>query len=459
MNKLLNNKRYCVVGTGLTGLATVRYLLSKQYHVELFDTRTELKNIEAIKEEFPGIDITLGNLEQINFSINDVLIVSPGIALTELFIEQAKANGAIISSDVEIFILENNKPVVAITGSNGKSTAVSLLTYVLNSIDCQSIAAGNIGLPVLEAITQDVDIFILELSSFQLERLQVCPSAVASILNVSEDHLDRYASMTVYAESKQIIYTQANAVVMNAQDNLTHTNKPVPQLSFGTTGAEFSYEESNGDVKLYSASEFLFNASEMRLKGSHNIENVLAVLAIVKHLIQQHILTVSLDSCLPAIKTFTGLPHRCQFIHSINDVDYINDSKATNVGASLAALNGLQSSYKTITLLLGGVDKTSDFSSLAAYVSENAVNTIIYGQDASIIAKAFDAASSEYLLADSMLAALTLAESTTVKNSAVLLAPACASFDEFDNFNARGNAFITAVKLLASNQHKELIND
>lgn len=449
--KMLNtNKRYCVVGTGLTGLATVRYLLSKNCTVELLDTRVGISNNSEIEQEFSGVPLSLGNLDTFVFTASDILIVSPGIALNMPFIVQAKNAGATISSDIELFHQQNTKTVVAVTGSNGKSTVVSLLAHVLNDISVKSIAVGNIGLPVLQAIDLDIDVFVLELSSFQLERLSYCPSAVACVLNLSEDHMDRYDSMSDYAKTKQLIYKDCQAVVVNSADALTQSPYEKIQFSFGRD-ADFSYQDNNGEVGLY-FHQHLMNASELTLKGTHNIENVLSVLAILEHLINQKIITCSLSDCFSAIQNFAGLAHRCQFIARVNGVDYINDSKATNVGASLAALTGLQDAYSQITILLGGVDKSSDFSELVTYIAQHDVKAVLYGKDANVIAQFFQSQSVTYQNVDTMQQAFVTASEKAPSGSAVLLAPACASFDAFKDFSARGTAFIHAVEALSINQ-------
>ncbi|MCK5880766.1 MAG: UDP-N-acetylmuramoyl-L-alanine--D-glutamate ligase, partial [Sinobacterium sp.] len=347
---------------------------------------------------------------------------------------------------------QNTKPVVAITGSNGKSTVVSLLASVLNSVSVKAIAAGNIGLPALEVINNDIDVFVLELSSFQLERMTTCPSSVACMLNLSEDHMDRYDSMDDYAQAKHIIYKGALSTVFNISEVLTQASSDAPSFSFGklSAQADFSYDSANGGI--YYQNECLLNAGDLTIKGSHNIENVLAVLAILKQLIQQSVISCSLKDCLAAIKTFSGLSHRSQFVATVDHVDYIDDSKATNVGASLAALLGLQSSYSEIIILIGGVDKASDFSKLINYIANHQVRAVIYGQDAPVIQSAFDLESVPYSNAKTMLQALDVAIKCAAHKSAILLAPACASFDEFKNFSERGDAFINAVKRLAINE-------
>ena len=458
MITLLNkNKRYCVVGAGLTGLASLRFLLSIGCDVVLLDTRSDVPNRKEIITEFPNIELFFGGLDEFECNSSDILIVSPGIALSESFVIQAKNQGAYISSDIEIFLTVNTKPVVTVTGSNGKSTVVTLLAHVLNSVNVKAAAIGNIGVPVLDAANLDVDVFIIELSSFQLERLTQCPSDVACILNVSEDHLDRYDSMQDYVAAKQVIYCGAKSVVVNAPDKLTRYQGSVNKLSFGSksSGADAYYEANKNSADLYINHSYLLNANTLNLKGFHNIENVLAVIAMLKQLKSLGIITADLSDCVGALRSYSGLPHRCQFVTSIQSVDYINDSKATNVGASLAALKGLQSAYQAIVILLGGVDKDSDFSELVNYSKQHNVEAIIYGRDARKISAEFELQSVAYRLVESFNQALTLAMNSVSNNCAVLLSPACASFDEFKSFNERGDAFINAV--MSEKSQKEFV--
>ncbi len=447
-NKL---KRYLIAGTGVTGISAARYLLAQDYEVILLDTRENPEIALKVREALGEVKLYQGDLSEYSFTENDVLVVSPGISLQEVFIKEALDAGAIISSDVELFeqaIIAkqgaiDNLGVVAVTGSNGKSTVVSLLEYVLNEIGVSALAAGNIGLPVLDALKCNVEVFVLELSSFQLERLDQFHSDVACILNLSEDHMDRYDSFKDYAQAKQIIYKSTKSAVFNADDEWA---RPLLDICDSLPSVNCFSKKKSSSVAL-SVEELLerIDVKRLHLKGSHNLENIAAVWLIIEALFKELDKAFDEKALISAIQSFKGLPHRCEYVASKGGVDYINDSKATNVGAALAAIDGLAGQYNKIILLLGGVDKHSDFSELVDQVRTVNAAVVIYGQDASTIEKSFEAKSYPFetanVLADAYYKAIEIAND----GDAVLLAPACASFDEFENYMARGDYFSSLV--------------
>lgn len=459
MTSLNLNQRYCVVGTGLTGMATVRYLMSMGCIVELLDTRSNPAQRNVIEQEFDSIALSFGELNTFDFMASDILVLSPGIAMTESFVLRAQSIGVTVTSDVEIFLAECSKPVVAITGSNGKSTVVSLLTYILNEMNISALAAGNIGLPVLQAIGQDPEIFVLELSSFQLERLNTCQVDVACVLNVSEDHMDRYDSMLNYNAAKSKIYCGAKAAVFNADDELTRLGLAQPSISFGSSlnAADFNHQYIENEILICQNNTPFFDVKEMKLKGLHNVDNTLACLAILDQLDRLKIFTINVAKSYSAIKKFPGLEHRCQFVAAFEGVDFINDSKATNVGACLAAIKGLKYSYQKIIVLLGGVAKGADFSELSVYISNHNVTAIVYGQDGDKLAQAFQLCKTPYQQVETMQEATHLAFDIAEQGSVILLSPACASFDAFESFNMRGQAFVKEINSLG--KKGEAIND
>lgn len=441
-----------VVGLGVTGLSVVRYLRALGEAVVVVDSRDVPPALDALKADYADVEYHTGKFDDVLFVNAHRIVVSPGVALTETALLAAKGNAIEISGDVDLFSHEVKAPVVGITGSNGKSTVTTLLTLMASKAGIEAVACGNIGTPVLDALSDDVALYVLELSSFQLESLQFLPMKAAVVLNISADHLDRYPGVSAYAASKQLIYANAETLVFNKDDVLASA----AVVATAKVGAEKSVigftlsqpEENefgltlaaNETVMLSFGNRLLIAADQLKVKGEHNVQNALAALAL------GHAIGLPMDSMLTALQEFSGLPHRSQFVAQLNGVNWINDSKATNVGATIAALTGLAGKH---VLIAGGVAKDADFSSLAEIIRQHCRAVVLMGEDAKKISAVIAESVTVKFVTD-MRSAVLAAQSLAEAGDNVLLAPACASFDMFDNFEHRGTVFIQQVERLIS---------
>ncbi len=435
---------------GLTGLSCARYFSNRGLSFCVVDNRENPALRGTFDKEFPLNEKYCGEFSEDLFSGNDFLVVSPGVALTEPAIEKALQSGAELSSDIELFVDEIDGPVVAITGSNGKSTVTMLVADICKSALKKVCMAGNIGLPVLDQLlTGEVfDVYVLELSSFQLERLKSLSAKVAAILNVTEDHMDRYNSFQDYLEAKQKIFIGAENIIVNLDDPLTKAemHQGVSRFSYGLLQPEvgnFGVVNDDKDEWIVFGDQRLISTSELKIRGRHNISNVMAAFAIGRSL------NIEWEPMLDAVRSFRGLRHRCEWVAQYNGVDFYNDSKATNVGATVAAINGFSGKETKghLILIAGGLDKDSDFSPMAKAVREKVQKVFLIGKDAKKIELAIG---SEFCsLSKDLPAAVNDAYKYAEKGDVVLFAPACASFDMFSSYEERGDAFVSAVKALA----------
>lgn len=429
-----------VVGLGMTGLSAARWLKRQGAEFDLCDTRDNLP-LADIRAEFPQAAIFTGVLDGGLLSRYDELVVSPGIALAEPAIQQAIAAGVRISGDIQLFAENCDKPIIAITGSNGKSTVTTLVGELLNAAGKQAAIGGNIGVPALDLPV--ADIYVLELSSFQLETTTGLSALAAVILNLSEDHMDRYAGMADYLAAKQRIFQGCQHIVANRDDDATFPPDGHAVMTFGLSepvAPEFGLVKTGGESWIAFADQLLVPASELRIKGQHNLANVMAALALVK------MAGVDIAQVLPALKNFAGLDHRCQWLGRKEGVDFYNDSKGTNVGSTLAAINGLGPEISgKIWLLAGGEGKGQDFTPLAPACAGYVAEVLTYGADATIIANAVSGdcpVSQQETLQQAFDRACSLADEGDV----ILLSPACASFDQFKNYVQRGEYFRSLVE-------------
>lgn len=451
MQMISTEKRRTIVGLGLTGFSCARYLASKGLPFRVVDSREQPVLKQAFIEQFPQVELHCGEFTNDLFAANDILIVSPGMALETPAIAHAISVGAEISSDIALFLQDCIKPVIAITGSNGKSTVTTLVAEMLNYAGINAVAAGNIGLPVLDTLTDKlaVDAYVLELSSFQLERLDHVSAKAATILNVTEDHMDRYDSFAAYHAAKQRVYRGAQAIVINREQKLTDTlrNKSMKVYSYGFGKPDlqqFGLIEADSQQWIAFGQQKLIKTDDIRIRGSHNILNVMASLALCKGF------GIEPEAVVDVLKTFPGLRHRCEWVADINGVSFYNDSKATNTGASIAAINGIKTATNQIVLIAGGQDKDSDFTELAEVIANTCRKVILIGKDGKKIAQALHDVAFSY--ADDMQDAVNKAAQAAQVGDIVLLAPACASFDMFTGYNHRGDVFVAAVKTLEGNK-------
>lgn len=437
--------KHVVIGLGKTGLSCVRFLKRLGCDVVVIDTRANPPGQQDLQQEFADVVLHHGELEQFDLTKAQELVVSPGISLSTPAIAKAIAAGVPYSGDVELFAKSVDAPVIAVTGSNGKSTVVTILGKALEALGYSTCVAGNIGLPVLDALTsaEHVDVWVVELSSFQLETTHSLRAKIAVNLNVSEDHMDRYDSIDEYAMAKQRIFEGCETAVYWLEDLRT---KPVhvvqTLLPFGGNGqahGRFYISQASGAVM--DGTRSVITAEELHIKGVHNLLNVAACLTALAEFAGKNYC-----DALDAIKAFPGLPHRCQWVGDFNGAAWFNDSKGTNVGSTVAAIKGLSDSVPgRLFLIAGGEGKGADFTELKVAVQGRVSKLIVFGRDARLIADAV-ADAVEVTLVETMQQAVVVAKSEVQQGDVVLFSPACASFDQFKNYEDRGHQFVAAVK-------------
>jgi UDP-N-acetylmuramoylalanine--D-glutamate ligase len=377
--------------------------------------------------------------------------VSPGISLNEPALVTAKEKGVELLGDLELFLEQVEAPVILISGSNGKSTVTELVGQMAKDSGLTTAVGGNLGTPMLELLDQRNELYVIEASSFQLELLNDSRGAIAGLLNISPDHLDRYKNLQDYHTAKHRIFRGASKVVINREDALTRPliSTQIPMISFGLNQSDlgsFGVLQGLEQGYLSYGIERLMRVDQMALKGSHNIANALAALAL------GFSVDLPMQSMLDTLKVFKGLPHRCQTVGNIDSVVYINDSKATNVGATVAALKGFGAKdRKNIILIAGGQAKGQDFSVLQKVAKNVVKRVILIGEDADKLKSALND-SIDIEVVDSMQSALFSCHQAAESGDIVLLSPACASFDMFDGFEHRGHCFIEAVDAMAAAQ-------
>ncbi len=440
------NENYTlVIGLGQTGTSCVRFLKNKGVAVIAVDTRTQPPGLETLQQEFPDLDFRGGALNNELLEKAREIVISPGLSLQQPAIQAAMAAGVPVIGDITLFRRYVKKDIVAITGSNAKSTVTTLVGKLLQDAGINTVVAGNIGIPVMELLNQgvDADVYVLELSSFQLETTNNLNARVATLLNLSEDHMDRYTDMAEYAKAKQRIYEGCQVAVINKDEPWSEPLAKVgSKLYFGAgkpENQEFGLIEKNGEIWLSLDHSPLIKASKLKIRGRHNQLNALAAIAI------GHGMAVPMESMICTLEEFEGLLHRCQWVANIKGVDWFNDSKGTNVGATVAAIDGIGSDIKgKIVLIAGGEGKDADFSLMQPTVKQYVKKMILLGRDADQIAAAMDP-SVEIARVRDLKEAVSLAAHEAEKNDAVVLSPACASFDMFKGFEDRGNQFMQLV--------------
>lgn len=431
-------KNVVIIGLGLTGLSCVDFFLARGVTPRVMDTRISPPGLEKLPE---SVERHTGSLNEDWLLAADLIIASPGIAVAHPALTRAADAGVEIVGDIELFCREAQAPIVAITGSNGKSTVTTLVGEMAKAAGVNVGVGGNIGLPALMLLEPNRELYVLELSSFQLETTFSLKAAAATILNVTEDHMDRYPfGLQQYRAAKLRVYENAAVCVVNADDALTMPVRGADErcISFGVDVGDYHLNHQQGDTWLRVKGEKILNTKEMKVVGRHNYTNALAALALADAV------KLPRSSSLKALTTFTGLAHRFQLAWERNGVRWINDSKATNVGSTEAALNGLKVEG-TLHLLLGGDGKSADFSSLAQYLQGSAIRLYCFGRDgAGLAALRPDVAEQT----ETMEQAMKLIASRVKAGDMVLLSPACASLDQFKNFEQRGDQFTLLAKEL-----------
>jgi UDP-N-acetylmuramoylalanine--D-glutamate ligase len=431
-----------VVGLGSTGLSIARYFQRRGIPFVVVDSRDHPPGLEALRKHCPDAEVVLGDIPAQRLCAAGRLVVSPGIALTEPAVAQALEAGVPVCGDIDLFCAEARAPVVGITGSNAKSTVTELLGAMARRAGVAVAVGGNLGTPALDLLDTGVECYILELSSFQLERAGVLALELATVLNISDDHLDRHGDLQSYRQAKQRIFAGCRKLVCNRDDPMTLPAQAdlTPTVTYGLSApvdGGLGLVERDGVEWLSFQGDLLMPVAEVALMGRHNISNALAALALGMAM------EFPMDAMLEALREFPGLPHRCQLVAESGGVRYINDSKATNPGATLAALRGL-GERNNVLLIAGGQGKGADFSVLATDVAERCKGLVLLGEDAGRLAAVLEAVVPVYH-ATSMAAAVSVAAELAEPGDVVLLSPACASFDMFSGFPERGRHFAQCV--------------
>lgn len=438
----MSAERSIIVGLGVTGYSCLAHLHGRT-PLLVVDTRAEPPFLEAAQRDFPDVEIICGAIDADLLVDAARILVSPGIALDSCLLRKARAQGVPLESDIGLFLDSVDAPVIGITGTNGKSTVTALAGHLLSEVGAIAGVGGNIGHPALALLQTPCDRYVLELSSFQLERLGAQHLDVAVLLNVSPDHLDRYPDFDAYARSKQRIFVESRVAIFNRHDPRTVPPEATrAQVSIGLDAPDEGHWgvcKQGGSAYLCYGRERLISVDRLRLRGRHNQLNALAALAIVR--------ASGFDAMasLDALAAFEGLEHRCQTVVEYDGVTYVNDSKATNPGAAVAALDGLAEERPHILLIAGGDAKGASLDALGRAVSGRVKHALLLGRDADRLADVLSPAVAVTRVED-LREAVQIARREAVAGDVVLLSPACASFDMFDNFEARGRTFVMEVR-------------
>lgn len=443
------NQLSVIIGLGKTGWSCAQHLARLNIPFAITDSRIDPPELASLQKTMPHVQLSLGQFDLPLMLQAKEIIVSQGVALSEPTLVAAREKGIPIIGDIELFARAVQGKVVAITGSNGKSTVTSLVGEMVRQANVSVHVGGNIGIPALDLLAREqVDCYVLEVSNFQLEVTYSLESTVATILNITPDHLDHYESFDDYVAAKHRVYRHCHCAIINRDDPLTHLDPARVEniISFGKdepASGHFGLRNREGHWYLAFGDELLMPVDQLRIQGQHNWLNALAALAI------GYSLNLPLDAMLIALQIFPGLPHRCAFVASEQEITWYNDSKGTNVGATVAAIEGLcASNNNKIVLLAGGLGKGADFSVLAPVVEKYVRAVILFGQDAPLIAAALNTTSVEIVRVNDVTAAVAAANVKAHRGDRVLLSPACASWDMFRNYEHRGEVFSAAVKEL-----------
>ncbi|HYA39488.1 MAG TPA: UDP-N-acetylmuramoyl-L-alanine--D-glutamate ligase [Candidatus Methylomirabilis sp.] len=436
-------KRALVVGLGLTGLSCVRHLAGRGYAVTVVDTRAQPPKLDELEREFPRVPVHLGGLPAALFDDPGLLVVSPGVSVKESPIARAIERGAQAIGDIELFAREATAPVIAVTGANGKSTVTALTGEMCRQGGLRTAVGGNIGVPALELLAgSEPEVYVLELSSFQLETTWSLNARAAAVLNITPDHMDRYRNIDGYAAAKARIFRGNGTMVLNADDHLVMRMRDSGRrtvsfsLSRPLEAQDYGLDEIVGETWLVRGKQPLMRAREVSLAGRHNLANVLAAMALAEAA------GVSVDAARAAVRGFKGLKHRTELVAERDNVRWYDDSKGTNVGATVAALNGMTA---PVILIAGGDGKGQDFSELRPACVLHARAVVLIGRDAPLIEAALGGSVPVHRAPD-MHNAVRRAAGLAQPGDVVLLSPACASFDMFRNYEHRAEVFRAAVQ-------------
>lgn len=463
MKLTLKDQQVLVLGLGDTGLSALRWLKRQGALLSVADTRQVPPGVEAVRAEMPEVKMYLGEFNPEVLIKTDLIVISPGVALAEPMVQAAIAQGVKVVGDVELFA--QYKPtkakVIAITGANGKSTVTTMVGDICKTAGMKTVVAGNIGLPVLDTLSDEADVpdvYVLELSSFQLETTSSLNADASTVLNISEDHMDRYDSFADYAAAKNRIFAGHGVQVLNRQDawsmGMAIAGRRI--ITFGLDApkqaSDFGLVDAANDAVLVQGDHALLEMSDLKVAGSHNAANALAAMALCQSI------GVPEAPMLQALKSYQGLSHRVEWVAKINQVDFYDDSKGTNVGATCAALEGLvtSTSSRKVVLIAGGDGKGQDFSPLREPVQKNARAVVLIGRDALKIKASLSGLDVEFIDAASLEDAVKKSMAVARAADVVLLSPACASFDMFRNYVHRAEVFVTSVMALETSKEASL---
>jgi UDP-N-acetylmuramoylalanine--D-glutamate ligase len=441
---LATGTRILVLGLGRTGLSAARYLDRKGHSVRVADTRATPPGVEALREKVPAAELRTGAFDSSLLDGVAQVVISPGLSLQEPVVREALDRGLPVVGDIELFAREARAPVAAVTGTNGKSTVTTLVAELASAGGRRAVAGGNLGEPALDLLERPTpDLYVLELSSFQLETTHSLHTVTATVLNVTPDHMDRYASLEAYGAAKARIFDGCDVAVINADDavvrGMPRPGQSVVSFSLESRDADYTLERLPAPM-IVRRGEPLLPLAAMRLQGLHNAANAMAALAMVEAL------ELPLAPVLDALCAFGGLPHRSQWVADVRGVRYVNDSKGTNVGATLAAVQGLAG---PLVVIAGGDGKNQDFSGLRAAFRGKVRHVVLIGRDAPALAATLADVCATERAAD-MPAAVRAAYAAAQPGDTVLLSPACASLDMFRDYTHRGDEFTAAVRSLAA---------
>ena len=444
------NKSVLVLGLGETGLSMVRWLSAQNARLRVADTRSAPPGLAQATRYVAAEQIFCGNFNDALFDGIELIAISPGVPLRDPAVERAIARGIEVVGDIELFaqsLPKHNRPrILAITGANGKTTVTSMVEHLCKAAGKDAVAAGNISPAVLDVVLErginQPEVWALELSSFQLETTSSLNADAATVLNISEDHLDRYADMAAYSSAKARIFAGCGVQVLNRDDErcMSMVREECKTITFGLnkpdTESDFGIERDAGEIWLVQGTQRLLKASELQVAGLHNVANALAALALSRAI------NFPMPTLLEALRSFKGLPHRVERVAEIDGIIYYDDSKGTNVGATVAALQGLG---RKAVLIAGGEGKGQDFTPLHSAVAQHARAVVLIGRDAPLIGAALTDCGVQVAHAEDMNEAVRQATSLAQSGDAVLLSPACASFDMFRNYEHRAEVFVQAV--------------
>jgi UDP-N-acetylmuramoylalanine--D-glutamate ligase len=436
--------RALVLGLGRTGLSAARYLDRKGLTVRVADTRVNPPGVDALRADVPAAELQTGAFNPSLLDDVAQVVISPGLSLQEAVVQEALERGLPVVGDIELFAREARAPIAAITGTNGKSTVTTLVAELANAGGRRAVAGGNLGDPALDLLARPTpDLYVLELSSFQLETTHSLHTVTSAVLNVTPDHMDRYASLEAYGAAKARIFDGCDVAVINADDpvvrGMPRPGQSVVSFSLESHAADYTLEHRPAPM-IVRRGEPLLPLAAMRLQGLHNAANAMAALALAEAL------ELPLAPALDALCAFAGLPHRSQWVADVGGVRYVNDSKGTNVGATLAAVRGLAG---PLVVIAGGDGKNQDFSELRQAFRGKVRHVVLIGRDAPALAATLAGVCATERASD-MPAAVRAAQAVAQPGDTVLLSPACASLDMFRDYTHRGDEFAAAVRSLAA---------